>query len=105
MTAPDQTNAALEGIRVLDLGLLVQAPQAAMLLGEFGAEVIKVELPGVGDQARWIPISMEDLRAPFFQGCTRGKRSITIDLRVAAGKEIFLKLAETADVVLSNFVP
>ena len=105
MSEPEDTHTALAGIRVLDLGLLVQAPQAAQLLGDFGADVIKVELPGLGDQARWIPVSLEDLRGPFFVGCNRGKRSMTIDLRLESGKEAFLKLVETADVVLSNFVP
>jgi formyl-CoA transferase/CoA:oxalate CoA-transferase len=96
---------ALEGIRVLDLGLLVQGPQAAQLLRDLGAEVIKVELPGLGDQARWIPISLDDLRAPYFVGCNRGKRSITLDLRVEAGRDVFLRLVDTADAVLSNFLP
>ncbi len=105
MSQPEKAHTALEGIRVIDLGVLVQAPQAAQLLGDFGADVIKVELPQLGDQARWIPISLEDLRAPFFVGCNRGKRSITIDLRIDLGREVFLKLVETADVVLSNFVP
>ena len=47
---------ALDGTRVIDLGLLVQGPQAAAMLGDLGARVIKVELPGLGDQARWIPL-------------------------------------------------
>jgi CoA:oxalate CoA-transferase len=96
---------ALDGIRVLDIGLLVQGPQAALLLADLGADVIKVELPGIGDQARWLPVSVEDLRAPWFIGCNRGKRGITVDLRVPKGKEIFLRLAESADVVVSNFLP
>jgi crotonobetainyl-CoA:carnitine CoA-transferase CaiB-like acyl-CoA transferase len=96
---------ALEGIRVLDLGLLVQGPQAAQLLRDLGAEVIKVELPRLGDQARWIPISLEDLRAPYFVGCNRGKRSIALDLRVEAGRGVFLRLVDSADVVISNFLP
>ena len=96
---------ALAGIRVLDLGLLVQGPQAGLLLAELGADVIKVELPGMGDQARWIPIAMDDLRFPYWEGCNRGKRSITLDLRTPGGKEAFLRLADTADVVLSNFKP
>jgi crotonobetainyl-CoA:carnitine CoA-transferase CaiB-like acyl-CoA transferase len=96
---------ALDGIRVLDLGLLVQGPQAAQLLRDLGAEVIKVELPGLGDQARWIPISLQDLRAPYFVGCNRGKRSITLDLRSEAGRGVFLRLADVADVVISNFLP
>ncbi|MEE2703052.1 MAG: CoA transferase [Myxococcota bacterium] len=96
---------ALAGLRVLDVGLLVQGPQAALLLGDLGAEVIKVELPGIGDQARWIPISTEDLRAPYFVACNRGKRSLTLDLRREQGREVFLRLAEMADVVISNFAP
>ncbi len=94
---------ALEGIRVLDLGLLVQAPQAGLTMSDLGADVIKVELPGLGDQARWIPVSLEDLRAPYFEANNRGKRSITIDLRTDGGREAFLRLAETADVILANF--
>lgn len=96
---------ALDGIRVLDVGLLVQGPQAALTMADMGADVIKVEIPGMGDQARWIPISLEDLRAPYFVGNNRGKRSITIDLRIAEGAEAFMKLMESADVVISNFKP
>ncbi len=94
---------ALDGLRVVDVGLLVQGPQAAQTLADMGADVIKVELPEVGDQGRWIPISAEDLRAPYFIGNNRGKRSVTLDLRTAQGAEAFLKLVDTADVVLSNF--
>jgi len=100
-----QTEGALAGLRVLDLGLLVQGPQAALMLSDLGADVIKVELPGLGDQARWIPISMQDLRAPYFIGCNRGKRSLTLDLRTPAGQDVFLRLVEDVDVVISNFVP
>lgn len=96
---------ALAGVRVLDLGLLVQGPQAAQLLGDLGADVIKVELPSIGDQARWIPISLEDVRAPYFVGCNRGKRSVTVDLRKDEGRDVFLRLVETADVIVSNFLP
>ena len=102
MTEP---SGALAGLRVLDLGLLVQAPQAAQLLSDMGADVIKVELPGLGDQARWIPASLDDRRPAYFIGCNRGKRSVTIDLRTTAGRDVFLRLAETADVMVSNFLP
>jgi CoA:oxalate CoA-transferase len=95
----------LDGIRVLDLGLLVQAPQAGALFSDMGADVIKVELPNLGDQARWIGISPTDLRAPYFIGVNRGKRSLTCDLRKAEGREVFWKLIDTADVMLSNFKP
>ena len=96
---------ALDGVRVVDVGLLVQGPQAGQTLRDLGAEVIKVELPEMGDMARWIPISMEDLRTPYFEACNRGKRSITIDLRVAEGADVFRKLVDTADVLLANFKP
>jgi CoA:oxalate CoA-transferase len=96
---------ALTGIRVLDLGLLVQAPQAALSLSDMGAEVIKVELPGLGDQARWVTNVVGGTVSGFWTGCNRGKRSITVDLRKPEGKEVFLKLADTADVVITNFKP
>ena len=94
---------ALDGVRVLDAGLLIQGPQAAQTLADMGADVIKVELPGMGDQGRWIPIGPHDERAPYFIGNNRGKRSVTMDLRIPEGAEVFLKLVETADVVISNF--
>jgi len=94
---------ALDGIRVLDAGLLVQGPQAAQTMADMGADVIKVELPEMGDQARWIPAGHGDSRAPYYIGNNRGKRSVTLDLRVVEGAEAFLKLVETADVVISNF--
>jgi len=96
---------ALDGLRVVDVGLLVQGPQAGQTLKDLGAEVIKVELPGMGDMARWIPISMQDLRTPYFEACNRGKRSVTIDLRVAEGADTFRKLVDTADVLVANFKP
>ncbi len=96
---------ALDGIRVVEVGLLVQGPQAAATLAEWGGEVIKVELPLIGDQSRWIPVAAGDGRAPYFIACNRGKRSITIDLRTPEGRELFLLLTDRADVVISNFKP
>jgi crotonobetainyl-CoA:carnitine CoA-transferase CaiB-like acyl-CoA transferase len=83
----------------------VQGPQAAAMLGDWGADVIKVELPGFGDQARWLPVQPGDGRSAYFIACNRGKRSVTVDLRTPAGREVFLRLAETADVVVTNFKP
>jgi crotonobetainyl-CoA:carnitine CoA-transferase CaiB-like acyl-CoA transferase len=96
---------ALQGIKVIEAGLLVQGPQAAATLGQWGADVVKVELPGFGDQSRWLPVSPTDARSAYFIGCNRGKRSVTIDLRRPSGREVFLRLAETADVVITNFKP
>lgn len=90
---------------MVEAGLLVQAPQAAATLGEWGAAVVKVELPGFGDQSRWLPVQPGDGRSAYFIGCNRGKRSVTVDLRTPDGREIFLRLAEWADVVISNFAP
>ncbi|HLN16822.1 MAG TPA: CoA transferase [Acidimicrobiales bacterium] len=94
---------ALDGIVVIEAGLLVQGPQAAATLGAWGAEVVKVELPGFGDQGRWMTVAPGDRRSAFFTACNRGKRSVTADLRTPAGREIFLRLAERADVVITNF--
>jgi crotonobetainyl-CoA:carnitine CoA-transferase CaiB-like acyl-CoA transferase len=96
---------ALDGLKVVEAGLLVQGPQAAATLGEWGAEVIKVELPGFGDQSRWLPVQPGDGRSAYFIGCNRGKRSVTVDLRTPDGREIFLRLAEWADVIITNFAP
>jgi crotonobetainyl-CoA:carnitine CoA-transferase CaiB-like acyl-CoA transferase len=64
-----------------------------------------VELPGFGDQARWLPVQPGDRRSAYFSAVNRGKRSVTVDLRTPLGREIFLRLVEWADVVLTNFVP
>jgi CoA:oxalate CoA-transferase len=95
----------LDGVRVLEAGLLIQGPQAALTMQEWGAEVVKIELPGFGDQARWLPIDRDDRRSAFFAAYNRGKRSITIDLRVPKGHDVFLRLVEQADVVITNFKP
>src|SRR5215470_13528928 len=94
----------LAGIRVLDLGTRVAAPFAATLLGDLGAEVIKVELPGQGDFMRTI--------GPFLDGYSlfwavegRSRKSITCDLRKPAGQELLKRLVRHADVVVENFQP
>ena len=96
---------ALDGIRVIDAGLHIQGPHAALMLSDLGADVIKVELPEVGDQSRWMWLSPEDRRSAYFFACNRGKRSLTLDLRKEEANEAFLRLIETADVLISNFVP
>lgn len=94
---------ALEGITVLDIGQLVQGPQAAATLADMGADVIKIELPIVGDLGRWIFCSDEDMRSAFYVACNRGKRGMTLDLREPKGVEVFKRLVKSADVVVSNF--
>ena len=92
----------LEGIRVLDLGNFITAPYAAMLLGELGADVIKVERPGAGDPFRAFK---GGLYSPHFQGHNRNKRSITLDYSKPAGQEVFDTLVAEADVLLINVRP
>ncbi len=96
---------ALDGIKVLDLSIIVQGPQAAAMLHDMGADVTKIELPGLGDLARWIRVSPEDDRAPFFVACNRGKRSATLDLRTEGGHAALLHLVRSADVMITNFQP
>jgi len=94
----------LKGIRVIEIGSMVAGPVACTLLGDFGAEVIKVEPPGKGDPIRAIGPFVGD-ESLWFQVEGRNKRSMTIDLRRPAGQALFRKLAETADVVIENFRP
>ena len=96
---------ALQGIKVLEVGQLVQGPQAGALFADMGANVIKIELPQIGDLSRWIFLSETDTRSAYFYGCNRGKRSVTLDLRTSAGAALFKRMARDADVVLSNFKP
>ena len=96
---------ALDGVRVLDLSTLVQGPQAGAMLHDLGAEVIKIELPEVGDVGRHVGHMDGVPHTSVFIACNRGKKSVTLDLRTEGGKTAFLKLVETADVMLSNFQP
>lgn len=98
------SNGPLTGVRIIDSSNVIAGPFAASLLGDLGAEVIKVEIPGKGDAARdlgpWK--GEESLRWP---GLSRNKRSLTLDIRTEEGREIFLKLVKTADVVIESFRP
>jgi crotonobetainyl-CoA:carnitine CoA-transferase CaiB-like acyl-CoA transferase len=90
----------LGNIRVLDLTRLLPGPYCTMLLADFGAEVIKVEDPEVGDYAREL-----DGNGAFFHSLNRNKKSVSMNLKTEQGKEIFLKMAEKADVVVESFRP
>lgn len=92
----------LEGVRILDLSTVIAAPYGATLLGDFGAEVIKVEMPGVGDPLRNLGpyYEGEGLRWP---GIARNKKSLTLDLRQEEGKDILRKLVSKSDIVIENF--
>ncbi|MGH2784606.1 MAG: CaiB/BaiF CoA transferase family protein [Actinomycetota bacterium] len=95
---------ALDGIRVLDLGTRIGAPFAATLLGELGADVIKIEQPGTGDFLRTIP-PFDGEVSLFWAVEGRGKRSVTIDLSQPRGQELLRKLVVHADVLVENFQP
>ena len=95
---------ALEGIRILDLSRMLPGPFATMMLGDLGAEVIKIEEPKIGDPTRWGQPMLGNQSAAF-QQINRNKKSIALDLKKAEGRDIFLKLAATADVVLEQFRP
>ena len=94
----------LRGVRVLDLSIALTGPYAVALLADQGAEVVKVERPGIGDIARWIGVSVHGMSA-LFQMCNRGKRSIAVDVHDPAGRGIVRRLAREADVVVQNFRP
>jgi crotonobetainyl-CoA:carnitine CoA-transferase CaiB-like acyl-CoA transferase len=104
------TPKALAGVRVLDLSRVLAAPLAAQTLADLGAEVIKIERPGTGDEARsYGPPFLMDRdgnstgTAAFFLACNRGKKSVTVDLASAEGQAIVRRLALQCDVVLENF--
>src|SRR5690349_20119230 len=99
MTAP------LEGIRVLDLSRALAGPYCAMMLGDMGADVIKIEHPQGGDEARgWGP-PFQAGESSYFLSVNRNKRSLTLDLKSEKGKEALRRLVKTADVLLENFSP
>jgi len=95
---------ALEGIRIFDLSRMLPGPYCSMMLADLGAEVIKIEEPTSGDPTRRSPPLIGGQSAPFAQ-VNRNKKSIAIDLKKSEGRDIFLKLASTADCVLEQFRP
>ena len=95
----------LAGIRVLDIGTLIAGPFAATMLGDFGAEIIKVEQPGPGDALRGTASDGSAPRSGNWLVEARNKKSITLNLRVAAGQDILRELIAKADVLIENFTP
>ena len=104
MTEPNPA-APLSGLKVVDLTRVMTGPYATMMLGDLGADVIKVELPGKGDDTRqWGPPFVGD-EASYFLTVNRNKRSIAIDLKSVDGREILWRLIGEADVLVENFSP
>ena len=94
----------MRGIRIVDFSIALTGPYAAALLADQGAEVVKVERPGIGDLARWVGVAVNGMSALYFT-CNRGKRSIALDLHTPEGVEIALALCAEADVVVQNYRP
>ena len=101
----DLKNGPLDGIRVLDLTRVLAGPYCTMFLGDLGAEVVKVEQPGVGDDTRgWGP-PFAGGESAYFLCVNRNKKSITVDLKTDEGVDLIRRLAASADVLIENFRP
>jgi formyl-CoA transferase len=105
MSGPMDSDQALRGLRVLDLSRILAGPICTMMLGDLGAEVIKVERPGSGDDTRtWGP-PFSGGESAYYLCCNRNKKSITIDLGRPQGRKLVRELAEVSDVLVENFTP
>jgi crotonobetainyl-CoA:carnitine CoA-transferase CaiB-like acyl-CoA transferase len=98
---------ALEGIRVLDFTQMMMGPWATQFLGDMGADVIKVERPGVGEWERGLRSTGDllDGQSPFFLAMNRNKKSLTLNLKDPRARDVVLKLAGSCDLVVENFRP
>ena len=95
----------LSDVRILDLSLIMAGPYCTLILGDLGAEVIKIEKPGVGESSREMPSFMFEGDSAYFIAMNRNKKSMTLDLKTEPGRKIFYQLAEQSDVVVDNFRP
>src|SRR5512145_1195190 len=100
----------LDGIRIFDMSRILAGPSATQLLGDLGAEVIKIERPGQGDDTRkWGPPFLRDeegrdtAESAYYVSCNRGKRSVTLDIARPEGQALARRLIATSDVVIENF--
>jgi crotonobetainyl-CoA:carnitine CoA-transferase CaiB-like acyl-CoA transferase len=99
----EQSNGPLAGIRVVDLTRILAGPLCTMMLGDMGAEIIKVEPPGSGDDTRaWGPPFVAG-EAAYFLGVNRNKRSLTLNMAAPAGQAVLQELVKRADVLVDNF--
>ncbi|MBO9648477.1 MAG: CoA transferase [Variovorax sp.] len=110
MTAPTATQGALAGIKVLDLSRVLAGPWCTQILADLGADVVKIERPGVGDDTRtWGPPFLKDAegndtnQATYFTACNRNKRSVTIDMATPDGQALLRQMAARSDIVVENF--
>ncbi|WP_454901878.1 CaiB/BaiF CoA transferase family protein [Variovorax gossypii] len=102
--------AALDGIKVLDLSRVLAGPWCTQILADLGADVVKIERPGVGDDTRtWGPPFIKDAngndsdQASYFTACNRNKRSVTVDMATPDGQALLRQMAAQADIVVENF--
>jgi len=95
----------LSNVRILDLTLIMAGPYCTLILGDLGAEVIKIERPGVGEGARGVPPHFFEGESAYFIAMNRNKQSMTLDLKSEKGREIFYELTKNSDVVIDNFRP
>ena len=95
----------LEGLRVVDLTRVLSGPYCTMQLGDMGAEVIKVERPGEGDDTRAFAPPFQGDQAAYFLSVNRNKKSVTLDMKSERGKEILWRLIDVSDVLVENFRP
>ncbi len=98
-------NPLLSGVRILDLTRMLTGDYAAMLLGDLGAEVIKIEAPGTGDPLRQMPPHFLEGESAYFLSINRSKKSIILDLKIPEDKQRFYELVKKSDVVFDNFRP
>ena len=110
MTTPSPNPGALAGIQVLDLSRVLAGPWCTQMLADLGADVVKIERPGLGDDTRqWGPPFLKDAegndttQASYFTACNRNKRSVTIDMATAQGQALIKQMALQADIVVENF--
>src|SRR5258705_13734570 len=97
------TQRALHGLRVLDATQVMAGPFCAMLLADLGADVIKIEPPG-GDSTRQMPGAV-GVDTPSFNAVNRGKRSVVVNLKMPDGRDMFQRLARSADILVENYTP
>jgi formyl-CoA transferase len=96
----------LADLRIIDLSRIVAGPFATQIFSDYGAEVIKIEQPRVGDDSRqWAPPRAPDGQAAYFFAVNRGKQSVTVDLKHPRGRELVVALARRGDVLIENFTP
>ena len=101
---PNGNPGPLAGVRVLDLTSVVLGPYATQMLGDLGADIVKIE-PPEGDTTRYTGPRVSDDMASLFMGVNRNKRSIVLDLKTAAARDVLLRLVDKADVFVHNIRP